>query len=396
MTVRHPLGRRTRGRAAFTAAALAVVLAAAGCSPSDGSGAGATPAAGAGATGSAPGGSGGGGSPSAAALPPLSQAEAAAVFKHYGEVRAAANATRDDAKLAEIEDGPLLAASTAAYRMERLGGDKPLPFEQSTPYFLVPRREGYPRYFAVLARNSRWIATSHGRDLMYFRQQTAGGPWKAVFQTPINVKNGDAGQSATDPTYTPKPTASPTVTYHPDQKPPSKLPNMPVADGDFVRTVDGQAAVTAAKTCTDYAAYHTRSIQGPQARDRFVAGDLTTGITAREAERARALGEISWTRTFRPTTDPGLPLLRLGDGTALVPCTFDKVEVTDSPRAPERWVSYDQGDKVLRFLGPSLKWSHVERTSADFAVIAAPTDGSAADVLFMHDTLLSATGTPIP
>jgi hypothetical protein len=326
----------------------------------------------------------------------FSQRDAAAVLAHYGEAKAAANATRDNQRLAEVEDGPLLAASTADYTIERLGKKPPKPFEQSDPVFFIPRQDGHPRYFAVLARNSRWPSTSHGRDLTYFRQEGANSPWKATFSSPINVRNGDAGQPIVDPTQPPTPFPTPTETFAPGQTAPESLPAMPALDGETARTLTGDTASNAAGTCAEFAAYRSRTTAGPKAPgDRFVPGDRTTGLTGREAETARKLGDITWTRDFRPTTDPSLPVLQLSNGKALVACTFDSFDLTDARRAPGHHIVYDADAKVLRLLGAQLHWTRVERTLVEFAVIAVPTDGGPADVLFSYGALRSATGTPV-
>lgn len=383
MVIRHRPGRVTHRRAALAAAAGAVLLVA-GCTSSGSSepdsGASATPAASARASAEAAG---------------FSRRDAEAVFAHYGEVKAQANATRDDGRLADVEDGPLLAASTGDYAIERAGNEAPKPFRQSDPFFFVPQQEGHPRYFAVLARNSRWPSTTHGRDLTYFRQERPNGPWTATFSSPINVRKGDAGQPLVDATAPATPFPTPTETFAPGQTAPESLPAMPALDGESARTLTGEAASRAAGFCADFAAYRSRTAAGPKASgERFVPGDRTTGLTGREAESARELGPITWTRDFRPTTDPGLPILQLGDGKALVACTFDSLDVTDARRAPGRHILYDANAKVLRLLGAQPRWARVERTLVEVAVLAVPPDGAPADVLFSQGTLRSATGIP--
>ncbi|OPC76616.1 hypothetical protein B4N89_44810 [Embleya scabrispora] len=322
--------------------------------------------------------------------------DAETVFAHYGEVKAQANATRDDRLLAEVEDGPLLAASTGDYAIERAGNEAPKPFKQSDPFVFVPRQQGgHPRYFAVLARNSRWPSTTHGRDLTYFRQERPNDPWKATFSSPINVRNGDAGQPLVDATAPATPFPTPTETFAPDQKAPPSLPAMPALDGENARTLTGEAASKTAGICADFAAYRSRTAAGPTASgERFAPGDRTTGLTGREAETARELGPITWTRDFRTTTDPALPILQLGDGKALVACTFDSLDVTDARQTPGRHILYDKNAKVLRLLGAQPRWIRVERTLAEVAVLAVPPDGAPADVLFSQGTLRAATGTP--
>lgn len=115
-------------------------------------------------------------------IPSVRRAEAARVLTHFAEVNNAATKAYDPGLITRIESGPLGAIDEAGVRAKHANHPdgnaafKPLAFSDSR--FLIPRQQGWPKFFVADTGTNR---SGDARWLLVFRRFSASEPWKADF-----------------------------------------------------------------------------------------------------------------------------------------------------------------------------------------------------------------------
>lgn len=317
------------------------------------------------------------------AVPVIAEADARRVFERYDEVNAAADTAMDDAAIAEVQTGVLLAESLATYAVHREAGTEDSVTRYVRPVFLIPAvsdAPAFPRHFVVLSKREG-DETDRASHVLYFTQTQDGGPWKATAATWVVTEAPMSPSAAPDE---PSPAANKiTVT-------PKVLPELRrTAAGMVELSADADRAV-----CGDYATYLSFSPpDGAEASSRFAKGSFTDALVRHFNGRASSGLDMD----YRVRADgESLPALRFADGGALVACTFER-RYRVSGAGATGTVRFGAGSDTDVLLGGGGKeWRTVEETGSFAALIEVPAGASPATVLTSggySPSILAAEGT---